>query len=66
MEYTKKIKEKDAELIKINAQQLIDQVSFSGASTFLYNYVIRGPELILSFIPIPSDNSFIFYLFPYY
>ena len=60
------MKGKDAELIKINAQQLMDQVSFSEASTFLYNYVIRGPELILSFIPMPSDNGFALYLFPHH
>ena len=62
----KKIKGKDTELIKINAQQPMDQVSFLGAGTSLHDHVIRGPELALSFVPMPSDNGFALCLFPHH
>ena len=44
----------------------MNQVSFSGAGTSLCDHVIRGLELALSFIPMPSDNGFALCLFPHH
>ena len=62
----KKEKEKDEKLIKINIQQFMNQILFLRAGIFLCNYMIRRLELILSFIPMSSNNSFTLYLFSYH